>query len=195
MRQMASRNHNSYPYGAQARRHHHRHRRHERAEHGSLRSRLWRRVSFGPRSYLPLLLSQCALRWQGRVHQQSRAPALTGDSARPQAHFALESLADEAAEKLHLDPLEFRQRNHVGPEGQPGERTTPLESFVPAQPIEGGIPFSSNLLAECLDEGAKRIGWKPRPGGPRRLEAAGKFRGMGVACCIYKTGQSQSSAI
>ncbi len=113
----------------------------------------------------------------------------------PQAHFALESLVDEAAEKLHLDPLEFRRRNHVGPEGQPGERTTPLESFVPAQPIEGGIPFSSNLLAECLHEGAKRIGWKPRPEGPRRLEVAGKFRGLGVACCIYKTGQSQSSAI
>jgi xanthine dehydrogenase molybdenum-binding subunit len=113
----------------------------------------------------------------------------------PQAHFALESLADEAAEKLHLDPLEFRRRNLVGPQGQPGERITPADSFVPAQPIEGGIPFSSNLLTKCLDEGAKRIGWKPRPGGPRRLAVEGKFRGIGVACCIYKTGQSQSSAI
>src|SRR4029450_2190664 len=63
----------------------------------------------------------------------------------PQAHFALESLADGAPEKLHLDPLQFRGRNHVRPEGQPGERTTPPESLVPAQPIEGGIPFSSNL--------------------------------------------------
>jgi xanthine dehydrogenase molybdenum-binding subunit len=113
----------------------------------------------------------------------------------PQAHFALESLADEAAEKLHMDPLEFRRRNHVRPEGQPGERTTPPDSLVPAQPIEGGIPFSSNLLAQCLDEGAKRIGWTPRPNGPRRLKAGGKFRGLGLACCIYKTGQSQSSAI
>lgn len=113
----------------------------------------------------------------------------------PQAHFALESLADEAAEKLRMDPLEFRLRNHVRPQGQPGKRTTPPDSFVPAQPIEGGIPFSSNLLAECLDEGAKRIGWRPRPGGPRRSEVDGKLRGMGVACCIYKTGQSQSSAI
>jgi xanthine dehydrogenase molybdenum-binding subunit len=113
----------------------------------------------------------------------------------PQAHFALESLADEAAEKLHLDPLEFRRRNHVRPEGQPGKRITPTDSFVPAQPIEGGIPFSSNLLAQCLDEGAKRIGWTPRPDGPRRLKAGSKFRGIGLACCIYKTGQSQSSAI
>src|SRR5262245_26210319 len=113
----------------------------------------------------------------------------------PQAHFALESLADEVAEKLRIDPLEFRLRNCVGPEGQPGTRVTPLDSLIPAQPIEGGVPFSSNLLKACLQEGAKRIGWKPRPHGPRRLKAGGKFRGMGVACCIYKTGQSQSSAI
>ena len=93
----------------------------------------------------------------------------------PQAHFALESLVNEAAEQLHLDPLEFRRRNHVGPEGQPGERTTPLESFVPAQPIEGGIPFSSNLLAECLHEGAKRIGWKPRPEDPGASRSPANF--------------------
>lgn len=113
----------------------------------------------------------------------------------PQAHFALESLADEAAEKLRMDPLEFRLRNHVRPEGQPGARTTPLDDLVPAQPIEGGVPFSSNLLAECLREGARRIGWTPRPDGPRKILAGGTFRGMGLAACIYKTGQSQSCAV
>jgi xanthine dehydrogenase molybdenum-binding subunit len=113
----------------------------------------------------------------------------------PQAHFALESLADEAAEKLRMDPLEFRVRNHVRPEGQPGARMTPLSELVPAQPIEGGVPFSSNLLAECLREGAKRIGWTPRPHGPRKIRAGAKYRGTGLAACIYKTGQSQSSAV
>jgi xanthine dehydrogenase molybdenum-binding subunit len=113
----------------------------------------------------------------------------------PQAHFALESLADEAAEKLQIDPLEFRLRNHVRPEGQPGARTTPLDDLVPAQPIEGGVPFSSNLLAECLRVGARRIGWTSRPHGPRKIRSEGKYRGMGLAACIYKTGQSQSSAV
>ncbi|HWP58143.1 MAG TPA: xanthine dehydrogenase family protein molybdopterin-binding subunit [Candidatus Acidoferrales bacterium] len=113
----------------------------------------------------------------------------------PQAHFALESLADEAAERLGMDPLEFRLRNHVRPEGQPGTRQTPEDEIVPAQPIEGGIPFSSNYLRECLEEGAKRIGWKPRPGGPRKLLADGKYRGMGLAACIYKTGQNSASAV
>lgn len=113
----------------------------------------------------------------------------------PQAHFALESLADEVAEKLTIDPLEFRLRHCVGPEGQPGARVTALDSLIPAQPIEGGVPFSSNFLRECLIEGAKRIGWRPRPNGPRKIQLNGKFRGMGLAACIYKTGQSQSSAM
>ena len=113
----------------------------------------------------------------------------------PQGHFAMESLVDEVAERLGMDPLEFRRRNHVRPGGQPGGPYVAKEGPVPAQPIEGGIPFSSNLLAECLDEGARRIGWKPRPHGPRRLEVDGKYRGMGLACCIYKTGQSRSSAV
>jgi xanthine dehydrogenase molybdenum-binding subunit len=113
----------------------------------------------------------------------------------PQAHFALESLADEVAERLGMDPLEFRLRNCVRPAGQPGARVTPLDSLIPAQPIEGGVPFSSNLLAECLKEGATRIGWKPRPRGQRKRMVAGKYRGMGLAACIYKTGQSQSAAV
>ena len=113
----------------------------------------------------------------------------------PQAHFALESFADEIAEQLGIDPLEFRLRHCVGVDGQPGLRVTPADGLIPSQPIEGGVPFSSNLLTRCLEEGAKRIGWRPRPNGPRKRVVNGKFRGMGLAACIYKTGQSQSSSI
>ena len=113
----------------------------------------------------------------------------------PQGHFALESLVDEAAERLKMDPLEFRLKNHVRPEGQPGTPYVPKDELVPGQPIEGGIPFSTNFLAECLKEGARRIGWRARPAGPRKIRVKGNLRGMGMACCIYKTGQSASSAI
>jgi len=112
----------------------------------------------------------------------------------PQSHFALESLADTVAEKLGIDPLEFRRRNHVELAGQPGERISGKDDLISAQPIEGGVPFSTNFLSECLERGAERIGWKPRPGGPRKTRVNGKLRGMGVACCIYKTGQNTSSA-
>jgi xanthine dehydrogenase molybdenum-binding subunit len=113
----------------------------------------------------------------------------------PQAHFALESLADEVAERLAIDPLEFRLRHCVRPQGQPGARLTAIDQWIPAQPIEGGVPFSSNLLRECLREGARRIGWQPRSRGPRKRLVGGKYRGMGLSACIYKTGQSQSSAL
>ena len=43
----------------------------------------------------------------------------------PQGHFALESLMDRAAERLGLNPLDFRLKNRVRPEGQPGRRTSP----------------------------------------------------------------------
>ena len=45
----------------------------------------------------------------------------------PQGHFALEVIADRAAEAVGMDPVEFRLKNHVGPEGQPGERVTPRQ--------------------------------------------------------------------
>jgi len=136
------------------------------------------------------------VRYEGKVvYTNSPVAGSYRGLGAPQGQFALESLVDSAAERLGMDPVEFRRRNHVRPEGQPGDPYQPKEGMVPAQPIEGGIPFSTNLLAECLDEGAWRIGWKPRPNGPRRFKVGGKYRGMGMACCIYKTGQNASSAV
>ena len=88
----------------------------------------------------------------------------------PQGHFALESLMDQAAEHFGMDPLDFRLKNHVRPEGQPGKRTTPLDQVIDSQPLEGGIPFSSNGLQQCLELGAEAFGWRnysnvPSPSG------------------------------
>ncbi len=78
----------------------------------------------------------------------------------PQGHFALESLMDRAAEHFRLDPLDFRLMNHVRPEGQPGKRVTLPDRVIDSQPLEGGIPFSSNGLRECLELGAEAFGWR-----------------------------------
>ena len=75
----------------------------------------------------------------------------------PQGHFALEIIADRAAEALGMDPVEFRLKNHVGPEGQPGERITPRNEIMDTQPVEGGVPFSSNGLRECIEKGADGV--------------------------------------
>ena len=105
----------------------------------------------------------------------------------PQGHFALESLVDRIAEELGIDPLDFRLKNHVGPEGQPGERVTPLNQVVDTQPVEGGVPFSSNGLRECLERGAAAIGWRERQSTPPDVGSAIR-RGMGMSMFVYRGG-------
>ena len=102
----------------------------------------------------------------------------------PQGHFALEVIADRAARAVGMDPVEFRLKNHVGPEGQPGERTTPASEIIDTQPLEGGIPFSSNGLRECIERGAEAFGWnEPQPVSEGHLK-----RGRGMAMFIYRGG-------
>jgi xanthine dehydrogenase molybdenum-binding subunit len=84
----------------------------------------------------------------------------------PQAMFVLEQLADMAAEKIGIDPVEFRLKNH---------KRTGDPSWAPSVPIE------SCALDECLRVGARAFGWKkkkPKTGGKRK-------RGVGVAAMVY----------
>ena len=110
----------------------------------------------------------------------------------PQGHFALESLMDRAAGHFGMDPLDFRLMNHVRPEGQPGQRVTPPDQVVDSQPLEGGIPFSSNGLRQCLELGAETFGWRDyRPEQP--ADPALK-RGRGMSIMIYRGGPGSPSA-
>ncbi len=110
----------------------------------------------------------------------------------PQGHFALESLIDRTAEEMGIDPLDFRLKNHVGPEGQPGERLTPPGEILDTQPVEGGIPFSSNGLRECLEKGASAIGWHERRQTPPDARS-GRKRGLGMSMFIYRGGPGGKS--
>jgi CO/xanthine dehydrogenase Mo-binding subunit len=109
----------------------------------------------------------------------------------PQGHFALETLMDRIAEELGIDPLEFRLKNRVPPEGQPGPRLSPPDQIVDSQPIEGGIPFSSYGLEECLTRGAEAFGWDQ----PLEQPAdSSKRRGKGMSMMIYRGGPGSTSA-
>ncbi len=110
----------------------------------------------------------------------------------PQGHFALESLMDRAAEHFGMDPLDFRLRNHVRPEGQPGQRVTPPDRVVDSQPLEGGIPFSSNGLQQCLELGAEAFGWQDYR--PERPADPTLKRGRGMSIMIYRGGPGSPSA-
>ena len=122
-----------------------------------------------------LYLYHCAnVKYRARLAYTNRPTAGSYRAlGAPQGHFALESLMDRAAQHFGIDPLDFRLMNHVRPEGQPGQRATPPQQIIDSQPVEGGIPFSSNHLRQCLEQGAAAFGWRtyPNPPNPSRPES------------------------
>ncbi len=96
----------------------------------------------------------------------------------PQSTFFVETQMDVLAEKLGIDPVEFRLLNA----NRPNEETPQ------------GLKITSCGLRECITEAAERIGWE------RRSQVTGKpqspisnlqspiRRGIGIACTINVGG-------
>ncbi|WP_088343211.1 MULTISPECIES: aldehyde oxidoreductase molybdenum-binding subunit PaoC [Rhodomicrobium] len=78
--------------------------------------------------------------------------------------MALEIAMDEMAEKLGLDPVEFRIRNDT--------------QVDPAKPER---PFSERHLIECLRTGAERFGWSRRNPSPGAVRDGKWLVGLGMA--------------
>ena len=88
----------------------------------------------------------------------------------PQGAWALEQMMDQLAEKIGMDPVQFRMKN------------------VPSvsQATTGTPPYSSTGLGACLLEGSKRFGWREA-----RDKSAGDGairRGVGVAAGLWRAG-------
>ena len=142
-----------------------------------------------------LYLYHCAnVRYEARLAYTNRPSAGSYRAlGAPQGHFALETLMDRAAEALGMDPLEFRRKNHVRPEGQPGVRVSPPDQIVDSQPVEGGIPFSSNALGQCLELGADAFGWNSTLTGHDPADPDKKI-GRGMSIMVYRGGPGSVSA-
>ena len=142
-----------------------------------------------------LYLYRCAnVRYDGYlVYTNQPSAASYRALGAPQGHFALEVTMNHIADELGIDPLEFRLRNHVGIEGQAGERVTPANEIVDTQPVEGGIPFSSNGLRECLEKGADAFGWKDKEASDAKSEGHLKT-GRGISMFIYRGGPGGRSS-
>lgn len=81
--------------------------------------------------------------------------------------FALEVAMDELAYSLHLDPLEFRLRNHADIDQATGKS------------------WSSKHLLECYKEASARFNWHSRISSPRSMRRNGLQIGWGMATSTY----------
>jgi xanthine dehydrogenase YagR molybdenum-binding subunit len=103
--------------------------------------------------------------------------------------MALEIAMDEMAEKLGLDPVEFRILNdtQVAPDS-PGENDP-----------QKGHPtherrFSQRHLVECLRLGAGRFGWSRRNPRPGQIRDGDWLVGLGMAAAIRGNHMTKSGA-
>ena len=91
--------------------------------------------------------------------------------------MALEIAMDEMAEKLGMDPVEFRILNDTQVDPEKPER-----------------PFSQRQLVECLRIGAERFGWSKRNPQPGRIRDGRWLVGMGVAAAFRNNLLTKSAA-
>ena len=87
------------------------------------------------------------------------------------------SKIDEIAEKLRLDPIEFRVLND-----------TQVDPENPAK------PFAQRHLIECLRQGAQRFGWSKRNAEPGKVREGRWLVGMGVAAAYRDNPVMKSAA-
>jgi putative selenate reductase molybdopterin-binding subunit len=100
----------------------------------------------------------------------------------PQGFFAQESLVDEIAHELKMDPIEFRRKNMI--------RLGDVDELS-AELGEGrrGLPrrIRSCGLPECLEQGAAAIDWERKRKAPPASNGHLR-RGVGVACSMQGSG-------
>jgi xanthine dehydrogenase YagR molybdenum-binding subunit len=91
--------------------------------------------------------------------------------------MALEIAIDEMAEKLKLDPVEFRIRNDTQVDPENPKR-----------------PFSQRQFVDCLNLGAERFGWHRRNATPGQVRDGRWLVGMGVASAFRNNLLTKSAA-
>ena len=91
--------------------------------------------------------------------------------------MVLEAAMDEMAEKLGLDPVEFRVRND-----------TQVDPHAPDR------PFSHRDLVGCLKLGAEKFGWSKRNPKPGQVRDGQWLVGMGVAAAFRNNLTMKSGA-
>jgi putative selenate reductase molybdopterin-binding subunit len=101
-----------------------------------------------------------------------------------QGYFPLETAMDELAERLGLDPVELRRRNHI----RVGETSPIFEKLGEGR--EGvSQTVKSCELERCIAIGAERIGWREKRGARRR--EGPWVHGVGMSIMMQGSGIPQ----
>ncbi len=98
-----------------------------------------------------------------------------------QAFFAVETQIDEMAEAIGMDPLVFRQKNHI----RSGDGSPVFQALGEGKE---GTPMTigSCALDQCIIQGAAAIGWERRT---PHTEKTGRYR-TGIGMCCLMQGSS-----
>lgn len=101
-----------------------------------------------------------------------------------QGYFPLEVAMDELAQKLGLNPIELRQRNHI----KTGETSPIFEKLGEGREgVEQTI--KSCELGRCIEIGAERIGWHEKRG--KRIQDGSWVHGLGMSIHMQGSGIPQ----
>ena len=110
--------------------------------------------------------------------------------------MALEIAMDEMAERLKIDPIEFRILNdtQIVPD-KPARPPSPDSQSINNQPgaPPASLPFSQRQLVQCLRTGAEKFGWSKRNASPAQTRNGRWLIGMGVAAA-FRNNQVMKSA-
>lgn len=109
---------------------------------------------------------------------------------------ALEIAMDEMAEKLGMDPVQFRIVNdtQVVPDNPQKPRSTDPQSKKPEQQHIAHPPFSQRQFVQCLQTGAQRFGWERRAATPGTVRDGRWLVGMGMAGAFRDSPLTRSAA-
>lgn len=91
--------------------------------------------------------------------------------------FALESAIDELSYQLKMDPVALRLKN-ISLEKHP----------------DSNLPWSTHFLDECINKGAKMIGWNARKATPSTVIEGDWYIGYGMAVGMWNAGRREAKA-
>jgi aerobic carbon-monoxide dehydrogenase large subunit len=96
-------------------------------------------------------------------------------AGRPDIAYAVESLVNQAAAEIGMDPAELRRRNFIPP-----------SAFPYTSPSGGSYEIAD--LPGALEKALELADWKGFPERRAKSKAAGKLRGIGISTVIENTG-------